>query len=75
LNFGLPGLLLLLKSFFQLVYEFTLTNQVPEHLLILGNLKFTAIVKVDQEGSVQIVQKKKNRLFMQENSTLELKAM
>jgi len=57
------------------VYELTLTNQAPEHLLILGNLRFTAIVKVSQTGYVEVVQKKKNRLFMQENSTMELKAM
>lgn len=56
----------------QLVYEVTLANQVSEHFLILGNVKFTAIVKVDQQGYVQVVQKQKNRLQMQENSPAEL---
>jgi hypothetical protein len=56
----------------QLVYELMLPNQASEHLLILGNIKFTAIVKVDQRGSVQVIQKQKNRLFMQENSPVEL---
>jgi hypothetical protein len=48
----------------QVVYELTFTNQVSEHLLILGNPKFTAIVKVDQKGFVQVVQKQKNRLSL-----------
>jgi len=59
----------------QQVYELTFTNQSPEHFLILGNIKFTAIVKVDHTGYVEVVQKKKNRLVMQENSAIQLKTM
>jgi len=49
--------------FVQQAYECTMANELPQQMFILSNFKYTAIVKVNHFGSIEIVEKKKNKVF------------
>lgn len=47
----------------QQAYECTMANELPEQMFILSNFKYTAIVRVNLYGSMEIMEKKKNKVF------------
>jgi hypothetical protein len=49
--------------FIQQAYEYTWANEMPQQMFILSNVKSTAIIRVNLFGSVEVVDKKKNKSF------------
>jgi hypothetical protein len=47
----------------QLAYEYTFANELPQQMFVLSNVKFTAIIRVNLFGSLEVIEKKKNNLF------------
>jgi hypothetical protein len=42
-------------------YEYTWANEMPQQMFILSNVKYTAIIRVNLFGSVEVIEKKKNK--------------
>src|SRR4030095_14656822 len=45
----------------QQAYEYTWASELPQQMFILSNVKYTAIIRVNLFGSVEVIQKKKNK--------------
>jgi hypothetical protein len=45
----------------QQAYEYTWANEMPQQMFILSNVKYTAIIRVNLFGSVEVIEKKKNK--------------
>ena len=49
--------------FIQQAYECSMANELPQQMFILSNFKYTAIVRVSLYGSIEVLEKKKSKLF------------
>jgi len=49
--------------FIQQAYECTMANELPEQMFILSNFKYTATVRTNLYGSLEVIEKKKNKVF------------
>ena len=47
----------------QLAYEYSFANELPQQMFVLSNFKSTAIIRVNMFGSIEVIQKKKNKPF------------
>jgi len=49
--------------FIQQAYECSMANELPQQMFILSNFKYTAVIRVSLFGSVEVLEKKKSKLF------------